>query len=130
MNGQDEKLRQLLALKRHEQPPPGYFDRFSSQVIGRIQAGEEGSRESFWARWTIFRLPAPVAWSFGTALVVVMAAGLFIGFREGRNPQHRPLITEQASTNVPATPMLATNEPSIFDRLNLPTEPASFQKVR
>jgi hypothetical protein len=44
-----ESLRRLLALKRHEQPPPGYFNAFSSHVIARLRAGETG-QEGFWER--------------------------------------------------------------------------------
>jgi hypothetical protein len=35
-----EALRRLLTLKQHEVPPPGYFEGFSSRVIGRIHAAE------------------------------------------------------------------------------------------
>ncbi len=38
-----QDVKQLLKLKRHEVPPPGYFNNFSSQVISRIRAGDQES---------------------------------------------------------------------------------------
>jgi hypothetical protein len=40
-----DSLRKLMAFKRHEQPPPGYFDGFSGEVIGRLRADRPGARE-------------------------------------------------------------------------------------
>jgi hypothetical protein len=43
-----ERLQQLLKLKRHESPPPRFFNDFSFQVNARIRAGEgAGKIESF-----------------------------------------------------------------------------------
>ena len=42
-----ELLRRLLVLKRHETPPPGYFNYFSSQVLQRIRAGDTGKSASW-----------------------------------------------------------------------------------
>lgn len=47
MNAEDQefaKLQRLLKLKRHEQPPPRYFNEFSSRVTARLRAGDRGNK--------------------------------------------------------------------------------------
>jgi len=54
-----DSLARLLRLKRHEQPPPRYFNDFSSQVIARIERGE--IRVSWWERFGFDLRPAMAA---------------------------------------------------------------------
>jgi hypothetical protein len=51
-----ESLEKLLKLKRYEQPPPRYFNRFSGQVLARIESGE--GRTSLWERFGFDLRPA------------------------------------------------------------------------
>ena len=80
-----EQLRKLLALKRHEVPPPGYFHGFSREVIVRIKAGEGAQEatvtgwvfEGSWLRrfWGIFEARPMLAGSFGVAVCGFFVAG-------------------------------------------------------
>jgi hypothetical protein len=45
-----ERIVRLLALKRHETPPPGYFHRFPDQVILHLRAGRTPAVEPWWSR--------------------------------------------------------------------------------
>jgi len=82
-----ERLRRLLALKRYEQPPPGYFNNFSRQVILRIQAGETGEEATFldwfsweapWLQrvWAALETNPILAGAFGVALCGLLIAGV------------------------------------------------------
>lgn len=84
---QFEELRRLLALKRHEQPPPGYFHHFSGQVIARIQAGETAASNSWLQRllthapwlqglWGGWEAKPIVAGAFGIGVCSLLVVGL------------------------------------------------------
>lgn len=67
------ELRRLLAAKRAEQPPPGYFNTFASKVVARIEAENLAAPEPWWVRWF-----APASWTPGlvtanTAIVTGLA---------------------------------------------------------
>lgn len=45
-----QRLLRLLALKRHEVPPPGFFDRLPARVLVNIRAGTEMPDRPWWER--------------------------------------------------------------------------------
>ena len=98
MNPEHEKfesLRRVLALKRHEQPPPGYFHHFSSQVIARIRAGERADDRSAWAflawdaqwlqrLWAAFETRPALAGAFGAVVCGLLVSGIVYSEKIGR----------------------------------------------
>lgn len=44
-----ENLRKLLKLKRHEQPPPGYFDRLPDRITRQLEQEVEAQNSGGWA---------------------------------------------------------------------------------
>lgn len=82
-----DALRRMLALKRHEQPPPGYFDRLPNLVVARLRAGDQGRRgsvlerlfdETPWLqRLVVGLLAKPVfAGAFGIAVCALLVSGV------------------------------------------------------
>jgi len=69
-----ESLCRLLALKRHEVPPPGYFNNFSRQVIARIRA-EEAEAGVSWSERLFTRAPWFLKWLQGLESKPVFAGG-------------------------------------------------------
>jgi len=119
-----EELRRLLAIKRHEQPPPGYFNNFSHQVIARIRAGETSEAESLLGRllvrapwlqrlWDGFEAKPIVAGAFGVGVCGLLVVGLV--------SSERVDSTGMASPNGEAPQTIFANVPasspgSLFDR--------------
>ena len=119
-------LRRLLALKRHEQPPPGYFNSFSRQVMDRIVSGQHLEEDSLaermlWeAPWlqrllSAFQTKPLLAGAFGVAVCALLVSGVVFSEKPDTsalagapqmpdttlaraNPQDQPSIFSGAST--------------------------------
>ena len=86
-----DQLRHLLALKRHEQPPPGYFDRFSREVFLHLQAGESQPRtgrervedQASWLMrlWESLSLKPILTGGIGVAACAMVVAGVLYAER-------------------------------------------------
>jgi hypothetical protein len=82
-----EQLRRLLALKRHEQPHPRYFNDFSQQIIARIQAGDTAAEKGlsgmlwevpwFQRFWGLMEAKPIVALSFALTACAFLVGGIF-----------------------------------------------------
>jgi hypothetical protein len=111
-----EQLRRLLSLKRHEQPPPGYFNNFSRQVCARIKAGERAD-SSFLARlfpnaswiqqfWSSLETQPILAGAVGLAACAFLLGGVVYS-------------TEKADLD----PSLYLSSPAIEASVGLPSQP-------
>ena len=117
-----EQLRRLLALKRHEQPPPGYFNDFSSQVIARIKLGESGDRgfaiehllwEAPWLQriWAAFEAKPVLAGVFGVAVCGLLITGVIYSDRTDVPPIALLPVAEWSPTPWRLPTVSAANHP-------------------
>lgn len=72
-----DRLKKLLALKRYEQPPPGFFNHFSDKIIARIETGRPATRPSLWQRLFPELDAKPVlACAYGLVITGLLVVGL------------------------------------------------------
>ncbi len=65
-----DSLRKLLALKRHEQPPPGYFNDLPGRISARLAAEPPAP---FWKNlFPRFHWPTALGYSFSVAIFAVL----------------------------------------------------------
>lgn len=117
-------LRRLLKLKRHEQPPPGYFSHFSRQVIAQIRADEAQNHRHFFDRMA-WRLPWLQQWveafqakpglavSFGGAVFALLVSGMIYSERGDFKPASAENLAAAAQAPiVPPAPTFGPGNPS------------------
>lgn len=109
-----DALRKLLALKRHELPPPGYFDRLPDRIIDRIAACEDDAPVD-WFRSLIdhFRLRPAFLGVFSFTLGAFYLLGL--GTADRGTPPLEP------AWMVDARAVRATRGPVIWQPVPEPT---------
>jgi len=151
-----DQLLKLLALKRHEQPPPGYFDQFARGVIVRLKAGE-AKRESWladigeeasWLQkiWSLLEAKPVLAGAFGAAVSGLLLAGIIYAQRlelpsptAGAPPPEEFVLappTRAVEADQSASALLASSTnpvinpvvpAGLFDGVRLKAEPVSLK---
>ncbi len=113
-----EKLRQLLALKRRESPPPGYFRDFSGRVLNQIER-DGASPGGDWFKWlaSLFQTRPAISWSFcmASCLVIFAASSTLFESDPGNPATATPSVhavatlSDQASAAPASGAFLVTN---------------------
>jgi hypothetical protein len=112
MNEFDENdIGKLLRLKRHEQPPPGYFDNFLHEFHRRQR--DELLRQPLWriclqrAHDFLFRLNVPSLASYPAAVTAVLVCAAVISLKVYQGPGTQN-VAAQNQTPVVATALQDT----------------------
>lgn len=122
-----QELRRLLALKRYEQPPPGFFDSFSRDVITRIRSEQALGADDLlthvedhapWlARlWTALQTKPLLAGAFGACVCGLLVTGLILSEKVEPAPVAslpvEPPPSLQAQVR-PASPLFQSLPPAV-----------------
>ncbi len=113
-----DQLCRLLALKRYEQPPPRYFNDFSSRVIARVRAGEAGGREATldggdvgsWLMrlWSLIEAKPMLPGAIGVAICALLVFGAV--YTETTTSAPGPVFTDMQPTPPAHDPVFALSQ--------------------
>ncbi|MDA7915959.1 hypothetical protein N9B94_01845 [Verrucomicrobia bacterium] len=140
----DEKLKQLLSLKKHELPPPGFHDHLNTQILEQIEA--ERSRSGF-RTWLKSWLPewefTPASMGMAGATACVLLLFVLTPNQDTPSTPASPSITEVSQSGespladsplLVDSPLMATNSTPtsspnfLFDTPSLQTERVGFKE--
>ena len=103
---EDHQIATLLRLKKHEQPPPGYFDNFLHEFHRRQR--DELLRQPLWriclerAHDFMFKLNVPSLTSFPAAATALLIFAAVISFKVYQTPETSNLASSRPALTVPA----------------------------
>ena len=126
-----DSLQKVLRLKRHEQPPPRYFNEFSGRVISRIEAGD--GRASWWERFGFDLRPAFAAGVGIVACVLVVYGVATTDTGEGFSDTGAPVsisssAASSALTAAPGSSVAASSTNPVPSYDGTPIERKGFQR--
>jgi hypothetical protein len=108
-----DQLRRLLALKRHEAPPPRYFNEFSSRVIARLTT-PQSEPLTWWQRLGLdFDLRPALMCGLGVVVCGLLSFGV-ISAMQMAEPADSLASASMAAPTVPGmAPVAAPMETSL-----------------
>jgi len=135
-----QQVRRLLSLKRHEQPPPGFFNAFSEKVISRLQAPEPVGSMSWWQRLGLdFDFKPALVCASGVGVCALLVFGIITAMqlqnsssavsRGGDLAQHG-LVVPPTGAEIAASPLVSVPEitPSTTPVISAPPSSSPFNQ--
>lgn len=119
-------VQRLLALKRHEEPPPGYFDRLPGEIRSRIAHAHP---EPWWRGWLeSWNLSPQLAAGCAVLACLLVVGGTWLVKRPGPTAGAEvATVPKAADTNQTASGSNGA-PPGLFNTPSLPVQPAEFKK--
>jgi hypothetical protein len=92
LNNNEDRVRKLIEWKRHEQPPPGYFDALPDRILFRVQTLRSPEHASIWRDiLSAFDIRPVLLGAFGTAAFGIFFFGVSLAEWVAHEPSEMPL---------------------------------------